>query len=228
MNREVVFGTSMAVNLQYMLGKAIVGGDYDDKEFPNEAEIAKLFGASRPVTREAVKMLTAKGLVSSRQKKGTYVLPVSEWNLLDPDVLDWLKARRNPEDLYLQMNEMRLAFEPVAASLAARCPDRRLVDAIGEALEGMYTAQNPHAVLRADISFHVAILKASRNPFFWRLKPIIHHALDLVMQVSDSMSEVDIPKHEAVYMAIARNDAELAEEAMRNVLRTLPKSFSRK
>lgn len=50
------------------LGRAIVTGQYRAKAFPTEAEIAKAHGVSRSVTREAVKMLTAKGLVSARPR----------------------------------------------------------------------------------------------------------------------------------------------------------------
>jgi DNA-binding FadR family transcriptional regulator len=41
---------------------------------------------SRTVAREAIKVLAAKGLVVSRQKVGTRVLPRDQWNLFDPDV----------------------------------------------------------------------------------------------------------------------------------------------
>src|SRR4051812_29880182 len=71
------------------LGKAIVTGAYESARFPTEAEIAAQHGVSRSVTREAVKMLTAKGLLTARPRKGTSVLPASHWNLFDPDVLRW-------------------------------------------------------------------------------------------------------------------------------------------
>ena len=43
--------------------------------FPTEAELARQHGVSRSVTREAVKMLTAKGLLSARPRQGTMVQP---------------------------------------------------------------------------------------------------------------------------------------------------------
>ena len=76
------------------LGQAIVTGTWDAAgAFPIEAELCARFGVSRSVVREAVKMLTAKGLLSARPRRGTVVEPEPHWNLLDPDVLRWLLER---------------------------------------------------------------------------------------------------------------------------------------
>ena len=83
-------------NLTYALldavGKAIVTGQYDTVAFPTEADLAQQYAVSRSVTREAVKMLTAKGLLSARPRQGTVVQPTTSWNLFDTDVLRWLLA----------------------------------------------------------------------------------------------------------------------------------------
>jgi DNA-binding FadR family transcriptional regulator len=72
------------------LGRKIVTGSYDRRPFPTEAQLADEYAVSRSVTREAVKMLTAKGLLSARPRQGTIVLPRASWNLFDADVLHWL------------------------------------------------------------------------------------------------------------------------------------------
>src|SRR3546814_4447953 len=68
-------GPQLGRNLTYgmldAIGRAIVVGDYEGATFPTEAELAKQHGVSRSVTREAVKMLTAKGLLSARPRQGT-------------------------------------------------------------------------------------------------------------------------------------------------------------
>lgn len=80
-------GLSLTYGLVEQLGQAIVTGEYAKGGFPTEGKLSKQFGASRTVTREAVKMLTAKGLLSARPRHGTVVEPEAEWNMLDPDVL---------------------------------------------------------------------------------------------------------------------------------------------
>jgi DNA-binding FadR family transcriptional regulator len=116
-------GLSLTYGLVESLGQAIVTGEYVEVGFPTEGELSKQFGASRTVTREAVKMLTAKGLLSARPRHGTVVEPENEWNLLDPDVLRWMLERKFSLRLLAEFTEMRLGIEPAAAALAARNAD---------------------------------------------------------------------------------------------------------
>ena len=59
------------------------------ERMPSDADMLKMFGVSRVVTREVIKTLAAKGLVTSKMKVGTIVLEPSHWNWLDSDVLSW-------------------------------------------------------------------------------------------------------------------------------------------
>jgi DNA-binding FadR family transcriptional regulator len=54
---------------------------------PNEAGLCQYYDVSRPVIREALKLVEQKRLVRIRQGDGTTVLPRDEWQLLDADVL---------------------------------------------------------------------------------------------------------------------------------------------
>ena len=72
------------------LGVAILSGDYPPGfVLGSEVNFAEALGVSRTAYREAIQVLTAKGLVESRPKAGTRVLSRERWNLLDPDVLGW-------------------------------------------------------------------------------------------------------------------------------------------
>src|ERR1700755_1493454 len=104
--RNLTFG------LTDTLGKAIVTGAYDAARFPTEAELAGRHKVSRSVTREAVKMLTAKGLLTARPRRGTTVQPASAWNLFDADVLRWLLDRKFSLALLRQFSDLRIAIEP--------------------------------------------------------------------------------------------------------------------
>ena len=68
---RISLGRNLTYGLLDHLGKTIVTGGYADKAFPTEAELSKQHGVSRSVTREAVKMLTTKGLLSARPRQGT-------------------------------------------------------------------------------------------------------------------------------------------------------------
>ena len=68
-----------------------------DDSFPTEAELCLKFGVSRTAVREAVKMLSAKGLVSSRAAPGNpRQCRRKNWSILDPDLLQ-SSAGRQPE-----------------------------------------------------------------------------------------------------------------------------------
>jgi DNA-binding FadR family transcriptional regulator len=72
------------------LGSRIVSGKLAPGDvLPTEAALSESLDVSRTALREAIKILSAKGLIESRPKTGTRVKPRTSWNLLDPDVLSW-------------------------------------------------------------------------------------------------------------------------------------------
>ena len=214
--------TGLTYGLVETLGQAVVGGAYDLGGFPTEAELSARFGASRTVTREAVKMLTAKGLLTSRPRQGTRIEPLPRWNLLDPDVARWLTARPYSNATFRQLTEVRLAIEPVAAALAARRASGDDLRAIRAGYDGMckYAGRHDMALL-ADIEFHVAILRASGNAFLIQLTTLIRTALTLSIGLTNRIAghTASLRDHEAVLLAIEARDEAGAEGALRAILR---------
>lgn len=173
--------TAPTRNLTYAmldaLGRSIVTGGYEGRRFPTEA-VATEHAVSRSVTREAVKMLTAKGLLTARPRTGTVVQPASSWNLFDPDVLRWLLERKFSLELLRQFSELRVAIEPAAAALAARAIDAQGLAAIAAGFVRMEAAEvGADDPLDADIAFHMAVLQASANPFYVQFKDVVATAL---------------------------------------------------
>ncbi|MFC4296326.1 FadR/GntR family transcriptional regulator [Novosphingobium tardum] len=203
------------------LGRAIVTGAYDETPFPTEAELAKQQGVSRSVTREAVKMLTAKGLLSARPRQGTIVQPISSWNLFDPDVLSWLLDRRFSIDLLREFNQLRIAIEPEAAALAATVagePDKARIRA---GLDRMKAAEaGDDDPLESDIAFHVAILEASNNAFFAQFRDVVGAALRTSIRFTNRVvgRTASVPDHAAVLEAICEGDPDRARAAMRHLI----------
>ena len=83
-------GETLAYMLFHELGRALADGAYRCTPFPTDQALRERYGVSRTVTREALKMLEAKGMVGSRPKIGNFVLPLARWSLFDSDVLQWL------------------------------------------------------------------------------------------------------------------------------------------
>src|SRR5580765_1806417 len=156
------------------LGQAIVAAEFEGRGFPTEAEISQHYGVSRSITREAVKMLTAKGILAARPRSGITMQPQEHWSLLDPDVLRWMLERKFSFELLRHFTEMRLGLEPAAAALAARNATADSLRAIEIRLERMAAAERGEGdSLAADIAFHVSILDATANPFYMQLDGLI-------------------------------------------------------
>lgn len=200
------------------IGSAIVRGDYaQNANLPIEAQLSEQFDASRSVLREAVKMLTAKGLIGSRPRRGTYVEPEEQWSLLDPDVLAWILQRDFSPRLMREFLEVRCAIEPAAAALAATNGTAEDIEDISRALERMEAAARGDAdPLETDIAFHVAILRASRNRFFQQFAPLVESALRFTIRLTNRVKGVQmasVPDHRAIAEAIVARNPEAAAAA---------------
>jgi DNA-binding FadR family transcriptional regulator len=213
-------------NLTYAMldevGREIVTGFYDGRPFPTEAELAKQHSVSRSVTREAVKMLTAKGLLTARPRKGTTVQPSTMWNRFVPDVLRWLLERKFTLGLLRQFNELRIAIEPAAAALAAEAHDSASLAAIRAGYERMEAAEaGGEDPLDADIAFHIAVLNASANPFYMQFRDVVSTALQTSIRFTNRFKgrTASLPAHKAVLDSIAGRDPDTAKAEMAAIIR---------
>jgi DNA-binding FadR family transcriptional regulator len=216
-------GQNLTHSIVQNLGVAIVTGTYSVKKpFPVEAELCKQYGASRSILREAVKMLTAKGLLGARPRQGTWVQPESNWNLLDPDVLRWLLERKFSYSLLIEFAQIRLAVEPKAAALAAAAADSEKKAEIKRALDRMIAAEHgDDDPLESDIAFHTAILRASGNRFYAQLPEMISTALQFSIRMTNRQKGVrlaSVEDHEKVCNAIMAGDAAKAEVRMESLI----------
>lgn len=214
-------GRNLTYGLLDSLGRAIVTGHFDRQAFPTEEQLTKQYGVSRSVTREAVKMLTAKGLLSARPRQGTAIQPTTSWNLFDADVLRWLLERQFSVDLLKHFNQLRVAIEPEAAALAARFGTEIDHQRIREGLARMKEAERGlDDALEADIAFHVAILRASSNPFYVQFCDVVTTALRTSIRFTNRIKGriASVADHAAVCDAIISRDPDGAGTAMRALI----------
>jgi GntR family transcriptional regulator, galactonate operon transcriptional repressor len=209
-----VHGRLVEVIGQRIVGDALAPGT----DLPREVELMDEFQASRTAVREAIKVLAAKGLVESRQRRGMRVRAQDDWNLLDPDVLAWYAASSPSPELVGQMVELRRMIEPAAARLAAA---RRSVDelaAIEAAFALMQTGLDDFtAYYRADLAFHRALFRASGNPFVDRLGAIVAVILEVSFRLQRRSlipASAGLALHAPVLEAIRARDPGQAEAAM--------------
>lgn len=205
------------------LGVAILSGEYPPGYLlGGEVAVAEALGVSRTAYREAMQVLTAKGLVESKPKSGTRVLPRDRWNLLDPDVLGWAFAGEPDITFIRNLFELRSIFEPAAAALAAQRRDDQDLALMDEALRAMeqHTLAN-EAGRNADRDFHTAILRATHNDALLVLSSSIGAAVNWTTQFKQrarALPRNPIPDHRRVFEAIAAGDADAAGFAMRTLV----------
>jgi len=202
----------------HALGQKILQGHYKvGDRLPSEADLCTQFNISRTATREAVKMLTAKGLISSRPRQGITVVESKHWNLFDVDVLDWVLLGK--PDLYLLRHflQLRLALESEAAYLAALYATEADLKAIESSLVRMKDATNGmDDTHEADIEYHQSVLEASNNPFFIQLKNFITTALKVNLRFTNRMIAVTVEEYQAhveIFEHIKNNNPQAAFDA---------------
>lgn len=206
------------------LGLRIVGGAAPPGvPLPVEDDLAAELGVSRGALREAVKALAAKGMLRSRPRTGTRVLPPQEWNHLDADVLRW-QQRCRPRLLLEETGQLRRIVEPEAArSAAAQArPDelRALRDALA-AMEEAARRRDRAGYVEADIAFHRGLLDASGNRLLGSLGRAVRAALEHSFSVSTQTPqavETSLPAHRRVLEAVEGGDAAAAGSAARGII----------
>ena len=214
---------NLTQQLTHDLGFAIVRGVYPVSEgLPSEADLCIKYDVSRSATREAVKMLSAKGLISSRPKQGIRVLPESSWNMFDTDVLRWILSSKPSLSLLKEFTQVRVALEPQAAALAALNATAEQLADIDSAFARMAEAdEGLDDPLEADIAFHTSILVASNNRFFVQLTEFISTALRVSIRYTNHIKGVpgaDVAKHADILETIKSRDPERAKKAVETIL----------
>jgi DNA-binding FadR family transcriptional regulator len=206
-----------------LLGRRILGEALaPESPLPREAELAQQLGSSRTAIREALKVLSAKGLVETRQKLGARVRARRFWNLLDPDVLAWQAAEGASAGFTRDLVELRRMVEPAAARLAAerRSPEE-LVSIDAATARMRLSLGDATAYYRADLAFHRAIFAACGNALVDRLGAIVTAVLEVSFRLqlrSLIPFEVGLAMHERVLDAIRRQDTDGAAAAMLDII----------
>jgi len=211
-------GMNLTQQVADTLGSAIITGSYGEHNpVPSEAVLCEQLKVSRSAAREAVKSLAAKGLLTSRARQGIRVLPESEWNLFDADVLRWMRESNPSLELLREFAELRVAVEPQAAMLAAQRQNGEKIDQISKALDRMKQAESGlEDPLEADIAFHLSILNASENRFFSQLGRIIDTTLRVSIRFTNMRTGVragNHAEHKEIYDAIVANNPEKAAKS---------------
>ncbi|WP_341954630.1 FCD domain-containing protein [Salinibacterium sp. TMP30] len=179
---------------------------------------------SRALVREALRVLQSKGLVIARPRTGTRVRPVSEWDLLDPDVIRWRAGGIESAKQLRELLDLRGAIEPLAARHAARATTPAHLHKLQTAVDAMAVAvarSDWNAFTDADVEFHRGLLEAGGNQIVGQLAgPIesalrVRHALNLIPH---ELTAGVVASHQSIVDAIVDQDVLRSELASRRIV----------
>ena len=205
------------------IGIAILSGKHPPgSAFVGEIEQSETLGVSRTAYREAMRILTAKGLLESRPRAGTHITPRSHWNLLDPEMLAWMFSGEPDPRFIRDLFELRGVIEPAAAAFAAERRDDHQAAAMRAAVATMAERTLADEVGQAaDREFHRLILEASGNEALVTLAGSVGAAVQWTTRFKQraALNPRDpVPEHLALCEAIANRDSSGARVAMNHLL----------
>jgi DNA-binding FadR family transcriptional regulator len=180
----------------------------------SEQTLARAFGVSRPVIREALGGLRSMGLIVSQAGRGSFVAEPAA----DPSRL--LLGEYPPEALH----EVRCHVEIPGAGLAALRRTDEHIERMARMLAGVTSSDNPVEMVALDASFHVTLAEATGN--------IVHRQLveglrELVAQQSFALAEqpgravAAASEHHEILRCVIERDAQGARRAMAKHLRAV-------
>ncbi|MFF2200113.1 FadR/GntR family transcriptional regulator [Streptomyces sp. NPDC058145] len=221
-------GRGLHGQLVQQLGQMIVSGDLGADRPLVPEEIGQRFEVSRTVVRESLRVLEAKGLVSARPNVGTRVRPVSDWNLLDPDIIEWRAFGPQRDDQRRELSELRWTIEPLAARLAAGHGREEVQQRLSDVVEIMSHAMAQGDALtfsRADTEFHALLIQIAGNRMLEHLSGIVSAALQVSgspVTGCDRPNEASLALHARIVDALGTGDGTASETAMRQLLTVHP------
>jgi DNA-binding FadR family transcriptional regulator len=220
------------------IGLRILKGAYQVGDtLPNEDTLSRELDISRGVLREATKVLTQKGLIQTRPKTGTQVMPRSNWNLIDRDVLTWKLQLEDQYTFLKKVTEVRCIVESEAARFAAERASDDEIDRMRTLLADMQdlfrvtTEFDYQEYLSKDMAFHTAVMEASSNELLSQIAFTMRRAVYAARQMDIQDTRVHLESmqlHRDVLSAIEKRDAQAAYDASKKmfdqVWRNIPKT----
>ncbi len=191
----------------------------DNERLPSERELSRRFDVSRPILREALKELEARGLLISHHGGGTFVADVIG-QIFSKPVIELIGRHQKATQDYL---EYRRELEGMTAEFAARRAtrfDKEMLTRIMEEMRAAHLAGSAEGGLKTDVELHSAIGEAAHNIILLHTLRACYRLLSGGIFFSREMlfaapgaGDKLLAQHEAIYEAIMAGDAQAAREA---------------
>lgn len=198
------------------------------EQLPSERDLMREFGVGRPAVREALFHLAKMGMVEIRSGERALVTrPTPE--VVFESIAGAARVMLSEPDGIRNFQQAREFLEAGLARYAAESATEEDLDQLRSALEANRAAIGDVERFEAsDLAFHRVLAAITRNPIFTALDAAF--AEWLVRQRRTSLSapgqiQIAYRAHEAIYDAVARRDADRAEQMMRDHLQQVTKAY---
>lgn len=185
---------------------------------PAERTLAAEYGVSRSVIREVMSSLNQMGCIVSKVGGGSFVKTPDTSDIVDP-----LSIMVSQDDEFaIEMIEARLVIEPAVARLAALRRTSEQLPEMWATIEKMRSeAVKGSFSTTLDSRFHELLTEAANNRALAMTVLGYSRVLNRSMELTQSLEGVPhktIAAHENILRAVERQDAQAAENAMRQHL----------
>jgi len=210
---------SLIDSLVQRLESQIVSDEYPvGTRLPGEEELASQFGVSRPVVRESLSRLRERGYLETVNGRGTFVRH-PDVEQLSASLLRQIQIRSHDGYTVDNLYEARLTMESTTVRLAAERATAEDVARLREHLDEMIRKRgDSEAFTAADVSFHIDIATAAKNPFLSALlQPLVRIIVEGVLGSSLVPESVEdgIRVHTQLLDHIENRNPDGAADAMR-------------
>ena len=181
------------------------------EKLPSEFELCNQFGVSRTAVREALRMLSAKGMISIEKGRGIFVRGLTSKNVTDP-MHSYLKTKGGASYI-IDIIEARYIIEPSIASLAALNRNDENLERMKQDIEAMRTFEGkPEELAILDMDFHLNIARATQNNLLpLMLKPVFRLMPEIKSKIISDVPEARdsaIEWHAKILEAIKEKNSE--------------------
>lgn len=188
------------------------------QKLPSEAELGQQFGVGRGTIREAMKVLSALGVIDIRRGDGTYICATVSPNVINPLLFAVLMEAGDVDALYEFRRMIDVGYSQIAATKAT---DEDFVH-MTSLIEDMQTyrdsgERDEETLMQLDLSFHCAVLEATKNPLVIKIgRMVMEMFRETVKHAISTPGGIDwtIEQHQRLLTALQSGDPQQVREAV--------------
>lgn len=183
------------------------------EKLPSEGVFCKELDISRTTVREAYRVLHSQGYITIKPAKGAFVHNKDQSFM--QEALDWISTHK------MEMGEciqVRMALDPLAASLAAQNANEQNLDALCAIHDAFVETIRRHdyvEMAELDAQFHERIVRMTNNDLLMILVRIVNHYFKVLREQSfkfEENADHAIAPHKQILTAIIEGNAQMAAQ----------------